>query len=91
MLMEIRQRSPKTGTANSSHSGRITQHIHYGLPSLPFGKMLPSVVTLHMLVTLYAIGRSQSMKLFIVFYELTKEERKIRDNTYNGATGYVEQ
>ena len=89
MLMEIRQRSPKTGTANSSPSGQITQYIRYGLPPLPFGKMLPSIATLHMLVTLYAIGRSQSMKLFIVFYDLTKAETKIRENTYNGATEYM--
>ncbi|KAF5428728.1 hypothetical protein C5S39_10685 [Candidatus Methanophagaceae archaeon] len=55
MLMEIRQRSPKTGTANSSPSGRITQHIRYGLSPFPFGTLLPSVATLHMLVALYAM------------------------------------
>ena len=59
MLMEIRPRSPKTGTANSSPSDRITQHIHYGLPPMPSGTLFHSVATLHMLVTLGEITATE--------------------------------
>ena len=43
-------RNRKKGTVH-----RITQHIRYGLVPLPFGTLLPSVATSHMLGTLSEI------------------------------------
>jgi len=35
---------------------RLTQHIRYGLTPSPFGTLLPSVATSHMLETLPAVS-----------------------------------
>ena len=51
--MRIQRRMYEVESLMKMPPHQITQHIRYGLTPLPFGTLLPSVVTLYMLETIY--------------------------------------